>query len=367
MNPFQDNLTLSDFDFEFPPHLVAHEPLSQRDESRVFVRKSCGSFQHSRMHMLPDLLEKESVLVLNDTKVFASRILAHQVSGRVVQIFLLSKPREKNGVFVASGLLKPARKVKEGEELELGSGAKVKIISKAPKGEMQACTLEISGTGEISGWLENHAYVPLPPYIKRSSVSPWNQSLDSGRYQTVYANEEGSVAAPTAGLHFSQDLFESLRKKKITICPVTLHVGAGTFLPVKTEDVHDHVMHSERYTLSEHSYRKILDAKRGGRKIIAVGTTSFRCVESFLRRANACECFDTWMETDLFIFPRTREDRYRSQIFDGIITNFHQPRSTLFMLVSSLIGFDEAQRMYKEAVQAEYRLISYGDSSLLWF
>lgn len=368
MSNSENILSLKSFSYEFPQELVAQVPLEKRDQSKLLIRSTNSTFLHSKFENLSEHLGPKTLLVLNDTKVFASRLFGKLESGKTVEIFLLAKPGIQCEVEEVPCFVKPARKVEEGERIYLSEGSFLKVLRKPEKGNMDALLLDFSNAAkDLSNWLSENAYVPLPPYIKRENPLAWSQSEDSQRYQTVYANWEGSVAAPTAGLHFTKNVLERLAQKGIETCSITLHVSAGTFLPVKSEDINEHRMHKEKYYLSSASWAKIQEAKKSGHSIIAVGTTSFRTLESFLRNGSKESDLDSWLETDLFIHPTLKTDRYRSEIFNGILTNFHQPCSTLFMLVCALIGFDEAHSLYKEAVSQKYRLFSYGDSSLLWF
>ncbi len=356
-------LSLSDFSYDFPPELVAQAPLANREASRLLVRDTQGQISHHSVSELDQILSPGTVLVINDTKVFPSRLFAKIETGARIEIFLLEKPTLTNGSFSSPCFVKPGRKVYLGSILNFEGGMQARLTFKPEKGTMDPFIIEFQTNKSLTEWLQQHAYVPLPPYIKRESALPWSKSSDTVRYQTVYAREEGSVAAPTAGLHFSSELFAKLRSRGIQLAPVTLHVGAGTFLPVKSDDITQHTMHKESYYVPSTSWKTIEDAKKQGNKVVAVGTTSFRCIESFLKTKKT----DEWNETDLFVYPKDRNVAYNSTVFDGIITNFHQPCSTLFMLLSSLIGLDEAQATYKEAIEKRYRLFSYGDASLFWF
>jgi S-adenosylmethionine:tRNA ribosyltransferase-isomerase len=364
---FQD-LSLADFSYSFPSELVAQHPLNPRDQSKLLLRSSEGNYIHSKVEEFSKHLNSKTLLVMNDTRVFASRLSGKLDSGYPIEVFLLRHPGSQCDLKNVPCFLKPGKKVKEGMKIYLDDQSFATILHKPLEGEMQPFLLDFSNTPkDFPTWLLDHGFVPLPPYIKREKTQVWKESKDSLTYQTVYAKHEGSVAAPTAGLHFTETLIEALLKKGIELCPITLHVSSGTFLPVKTEDISQHKMHEEYYFIPATSWEKIQKAKSTGQPILAVGTTSFRSIESFMKLSDKSSSLNTWMKTDLFIYPKNRSDRYRSEIFNGIMTNFHQPCSTLFMLVSALIGLDEAQNLYKEATDKEYRLFSYGDSSLLWF
>jgi S-adenosylmethionine:tRNA ribosyltransferase-isomerase len=224
----------------------------------------------------------------------------------------------------------------------------------------------------MAKWLDSFGYIPLPPYIKRLEAKPAAESSDRERYQTVYASNPGSVAAPTAGLHFTNELLTLLQNHSIQVEFVSLHVGAGTFLPVKSTTISAHKMHAERYRVGHKTASALLQAKQEGRPIVAVGTTTLRSLEALYRTSNSdtqrfIQAADEWRTTDLFIYPAHAEDRYRPWVVDGLFTNFHQPCSTLFMLVSALIGLNEAKTFYQAAIGRKMRLFSYGDASLLWF
>lgn len=322
--------------------------------------------KHSNMSQLAQELPTNSLLVFNNTKVFASRIIGKLSSGSSIEIFLNAKPGLQCGWNSVPCFLKPARKVSVETKIFLDKDFYVTVIKMPPKGIMDTATLDFSTAPQnFMRWLTEHAFVPLPPYIKREKKEVWGSSNDSMRYQTIYGKNEGSVAAPTAGLHFTEQTLQNLKARGIETCEVTLHVGSGTFLPVRTENIADHRMHEESYYIPSVSWEKIQKAKQERRPIIAVGTTSLRCIESFLR--DSSQTTDRWLKTDLFIYPKHEDDIYHSTIFDGILTNFHQPCSTLLMLISSLIGLSTARAVYEEAIAKKYRLFSYGDTSLLWF
>ncbi|MBI2602541.1 MAG: tRNA preQ1(34) S-adenosylmethionine ribosyltransferase-isomerase QueA [Deltaproteobacteria bacterium] len=360
MRPF----LLNDFTYELPQDLIAQEPLAERDKSRLLVRSGAGAMFHRSIAELPEELPSGSVLVLNDSRVFASRLLGTLSDGSSAEVFLLAQPRLQEGGYIAACLAKPMKKIRRSPFIQFPGCVRGVVFSGSPGGGDSGSYLRFD-VDSLEGWLARHAYVPLPPYIKRERAIPWESSPDRDRYQTVYAQKKGSVAAPTAGLHFSEHLLDQLKKKGVLIAPVTLHVSAGTFQPVKTIDPSQHQMHCERYCIPPSSWQKIRQAKEDGRPVLAVGTTSFRSVEDFAQRNKEGLC-GQWLETNLYIHPRHLEDRYTSSVFDGLLTNFHQPKSTLFMLVCALVGFKEAHVVYREAVERRYRFFSYGDASLFW-
>lgn len=359
-------LQLQDFSYEIPHELIAQEALPNREESRLLIYEANRDLTHSKISDLGEYLPSKTLLVFNNSKVFASRILGQLPQGTDIELFLLTKP-EKSKECIIPCLLKPSKKIKTGMTLTLRNGCKATVLEREEQGQRAYLVKFHLDSGNFSDWLCDNAFVPLPPYIKRDKPNPWSQSEDSIRYQTVYAKEEGSVAAPTAGLHFTDKLLEKLRDKGIKSEFITLHVGAGTFLPVRTEEISKHNMHSESYKITKQAWERILEAKKNGYKILSVGTTSFRCLESFQKTLHTEEDFDKWNQTKLFIYPESSDYRYISNLFDGMITNFHQPSSTLFMLICSLVGFENAHEIYREAIQEKYRFFSYGDSSLLWF
>lgn len=369
-------LTLTDFDYHLPDKNIAQVPSSTREESRLCVLKKDKTIVDSSFGSLCDFIPEGSLVVLNNTSVFSSRLSGKLVSGGKVEIFLLGRPYEhkvgdRQDTTRAVCLGRPMKKLKPGTTIQFDGNISAKIISKSEKLNTPEVTVEFQlPATSIYQWLEQNAITPLPPYIKRSENDP-RALFDKDRYQTVYAKHTGSVAAPTAGLHFSDHSFSKLNEKGIDICELTLHVGAGTFMPVKTDDVSKHHMHKETFLLPLSSLKKIREAKENGRNIVVVGTTVFRALESIAERTsrdfdaaeNLCE---TWLDTDLFVRPKTKEDLYRPWIADALLTNFHQPKSTLFMLICALIGYDQAKHYYERALREDYRFFSYGDSNLLW-
>ena len=266
------------------------------------------------------------------------------------------------------------KKLKSGTELIFAESLKAKVVDRNEDGVGNAfINLEFQcPAAKLASWLDVHGYIPLPPYIKRPDAHPAATSTDRDRYQTVYAQQAGSVAAPTAGLHFTDYLLVALKQRGIQICFVSLHVGAGTFLPVKTDEISAHKMHGERYRVGADTARALQIAKAEGRKIVAVGTTTLRSLESLYRVAGQdhetfVSAANEWRTTDIFIHPEYSDDIYRPWVIDGLVTNFHQPCSTLFMLVSALIGIGSAKELYQTAISREYQLFSYGDATLLWF
>ena len=336
-----------DFDFELPEELIAQEPILKRDSSRLMVvDKKTGSISHHVFTDIVDLLNKGDVLVLNDTKVIPAILFGiKENTSAHIEVLLLNNI--ENNIW--SCLVKPAKRVKEGTIISFGDGLlKAKCLEVDDEGIRK---IEFKYDGIFMEILDKLGTMPLPPYIK-------TKLKDKDRYQTVYAKNIGSAAAPTAGLHFTKELLEKIKNKGIIICYVTLHVGLGTFRPVKVEDVSKHKMHSEYYEMNEETANILNKAKEEGRRIISVGTTSVRVLETVMNKYNYfCKC-SGW--TDIFIYPG-----YKFKGIDNLITNFHLPKSTLIMLVSALASREIILNAYNEAVKEKYRFFSFGDSMFI--
>jgi S-adenosylmethionine:tRNA ribosyltransferase-isomerase len=368
-------LQLKDFDYAVPEHLVAQEPSAARGSSRLLLRERGGALRDAAVADLPALLPANALLVLNDSRVFPSRLFGRLATGAKIELFLLEPIAGASaGEAAWRALGRPLRKLRPGTSVELPGGVHARVLAKSGEDETGTATVDIAfdrSADALQTWLDEHGLIPLPPYIKRAEPLPAAASPDRDRYQTVYARERGSVAAPTAGLHFTDELLGAVARRGVEVRTVCLHVGGGTFLPVKTEDLTQHRMHSERVHVPRATLEAIVAARHAGRPIVAIGTTTFRSLETLaLRAAGDSERLvalgDQWHSTDLFIYPRDAADRYRPALIDGLITNFHQPQSTLYMLIAALLGLAEARRVYAHAIAAEYRLFSYGDASLLW-
>ncbi len=328
-------MRLADFDYYLPPELIAQYPLSEREAARMLVAQRQGSaIEHRLCKDIIDYLQPDDILILNDTKVMPCRLLGRRLSGGKVEVLLLN--RLPSGVFKA--LIKPAR-LKVGERIVLSGGVLPAVIKSRQEIEFDTQNLEdIYSLGSM----------PLPPYIKRAS-----EALDVEYYQTVYALHPGAVAAPTAGLHFTQGLLRRLEDKGVRIGYVTLHVGLGTFKPVKAESIEQHVMDAENFVIPE-ATRKLIDDSRGRRgRIFAVGTTSARALEAYAAG-------QIQGETSLFIYPG-----YSFKLVDCLLTNFHLPKTTLLMLVAAFMGRDFLRGCYQEAINQRYRFYSYGDAMLI--
>jgi S-adenosylmethionine:tRNA ribosyltransferase-isomerase len=344
-SPVAEKLTLSDFDFDLPGSLIAQEPSTRRDSSRLLViERASGSVTHRIFSDVEQYLAPGDLLVLNDTKVFPCRLLAKKPGGGRAEIFLLSE----QGVNLWETLVKGG--VGRGKRLSITAGIDAEISG---EGAGNVRMVRFHGIDNIRTVLPEIGKTPLPPYIKREA-----DKADGERYQTVYAAHEGAVAAPTAGLHFTEELLHRLKEKGIQTAMVTLHVGPGTFRPVRAESITDHRMLPERYTIPVDTAALINNAKIDGRRVIAVGTTSVRTIETAAAGGNRVVPGEG--SSELFIYPG-----YHFSVTDGIVTNFHLPKSTLFMLVSAFVGRERTLSAYRTAIAEKYRFYSYGDAMLI--
>jgi len=363
-------LSLSDFDYNLPENLIAQNPTTAREGARLFVAPKDSEPVHSTINRLVDHIPSNALIIVNNTKVIAGRIHGHLKSGGKIELFL-TKPINEN-TWTALG--RPLKKLKLGTEVFFADQLKATVMQRiiGTDGNQFVQISFDKNYEELLPWLELHGNIPLPPYIKRVEPSVETSNNDRERYQTVYASKQGSVAAPTAGLHFTPQIISQLKDKGVSFENVCLHVGAGTFLPVKSEDISSHHMHSESFSVPSATLKAIKSAQDNNRPIIVVGTTSLRSLESLFKAAKyewqaAFVLADQWLDTELFIRPTHKDDIYRPFAVNAIMTNFHQPKSTLLMLISALIGYEKTKRLYKIAVENEYRFFSYGDSTLLWF
>ncbi len=337
----------SDFYYDLPPELIAQTPLERRDGSRLMtLDRKTGAVEHHHFYELPDFLSPGDCLVLNDSRVLPARLLGHrEPTGGAVEVLLL----QDKGAGVWECLTKPGRKTHKGTELSFGGGElTATVVGEEDEGKK---LVEFHYEGIFLEVLERLGKMPLPPYIKE-------ELADGERYQTVYSRVTGSAAAPTAGLHFTNELLATLRAKGVKIAYVTLHVGLGTFRPVKAEEITDHHMHSEFCILPEETARVLNETRAAGGRIVCVGTTSCRTLESFAHEDGTFTPASGW--TDIFIYPG-----YRFKAMDALITNFHLPESTLLMLVSAFAGREHILSAYKEAIDNSYRFFSFGDAMLL--
>ena len=336
-----------DFDFDLPEELIAQTPLEKRDSSKLLVLdKVTGEIEHKHFTDIIDYLNENDVLVINDTKVIPARLHGiKEITGAHIEVLLLHES-DKN---VWECLVKPAKRVKVGDIVSFGEGILKMKCSKV--GEEGIRHFELIYEGILYEVLDKLGEMPLPPYIHE-------KLQDKNRYQTVYAKNDGSAAAPTAGLHFTEDLMNRIKSKGIKIVNVTLHVGLGTFRPVNVEDVTKHKMHSEFYMMSSETADELNRAKKEGRRIISVGTTSTRVLETIMNLYGEFKKCSGY--TDIFIYPG-----YKFKAIDALITNFHLPKSTLVMLVSALAGKDNILNAYNKAIENKYRFFSFGDSMFI--
>ena len=364
----------ADFDFELPPELIAQAPAAQRDQSRLLeLRRDSGEIAHRRFRDLLDYLQAGDVLVLNNSRVIPVRLRGFNAqAGGVFELLLL----EENATNDWWAMVRPGKRARPGTQIELRNaegnpaGVRASVLEKNEEGHRR---LIFTGTPDVALALEALGEVPLPPYIERSPAS--SMDLDRQRYQTVFAEPTGSVAAPTAGLHFTEALLDEIRAQGVQVCFVTLHVGPGTFAPVKAETLAGHRMHEERYELSEETARMINEAKRAGRRIVAVGTTTLRVLESVAEGGGSQRLLTSSPSeivragagrTSIFIYPP-----FEFKIVDALVTNFHLPRSTLLMLVCAFAapggtrGRELILSAYREAIEERYRFFSYGDAMLI--
>ncbi len=340
-------MNVSEFNFELPQELIAQDPLADRSASRLLVLdKETGKTMHKHFKDLKSFLKKGDCLVLNDTKVIPARLYGdREETGARIEVLLL----KRKGNDVWETLVKPGKKARPGTVISFGDGLlKGTVTDVVEEGNR---LIQFSYEGIFEQILDRLGQMPLPPYIT-------HQLEDKNRYQTVYAVNTGSAAAPTAGLHFTNELLREIEEMGVIIAHVTLHVGLGTFRPVKVENVLEHHMHSEFYMVEEEEARRINDVKKAGGRVICVGTTSCRTLESAAGEDGAVKAGSGW--TDIFIYPG-----YRFKVLDGLLTNFHLPESTLVMLVSALAGREHVLNAYKEAIEERYRFFSFGDAMFI--
>ena len=337
-----------DFYYDLPEELIAQTPLERRDMSRLMtLNRTSGEVEHLHFYDLPKLLQPGDCLVMNDSRVLPARLLGHrEPGGGACEVLLLLDRGNKTW----ECLVRPGKKMREGARVTFGNGELTAEITEVlPNGNRM---VRFDYEGIFLEVLERLGKMPLPPYIK-------TELQDSERYQTVYSREVGSAAAPTAGLHFTQDLLDTLKNMGIKLCYVTLHVGLGTFRPVKEEDITEHEMHSEFCMISQKTADIINETKRQGGRIICVGTTSCRTIESWAEEDGTLKETSGW--TNIYIYPG-----YRFKVLDCLITNFHLPESTLIMLVSALAGREHVLEAYRQAVTEHYRFFSFGDAMFVY-
>lgn len=341
-------MKLSEFDYELPEELIAQFPAQKRDFSRLLVLdKNSGNLEHKHFYDIVDYFDENDVLVLNNTRVIPARLFAHRQTGAHIEIFLL-KEIKKNFWEV---LLRPAKRVKNGDVLNVSPELTVEVVEKYDAGK---ALVKLVYEGDVFEVLDRVGKIPLPPYIERKMSDEQLEKLDYERYQTVYAKNKGSVAAPTAGLHFTEEILEKLKNKGVQVCYVTLNVGLGTFKPVNAENIEDHKMDNETFEISQQAAEIISAGMKSGKRIVAVGTTSTRTLETTFQKYGEIKAVKD--SSEMFIYPG-----YEFKVVDALITNFHLPKSTLIMLVSALAGKDKIFAAYKSAIDNKYRFYSYGD------
>ena len=338
-------MRIEEFDFELPESLIAQTPLDKRDASRLLVLdKNTKSLIDKKFTDFVDLLDPNDLLIFNDTRVIKARLFGKKITGGKVEI-MIERILDSNH---ALAHLKTSKKILDGTIFEINKDVSAQVIKK----EDDLFFIGFNSNLSAVDILEKYGHIPLPPYIERNA-----NPFDEKRYQTIYAKEQGAVAAPTAGLHFTEEIFEALENKKIKYAFLTLHVGAGTFQPVREDDIDQHQMHSESFNVPEKTIQMIRDAKLNNGRIIAIGTTVLRALETAFSEENIQPGFK---ETSIFIRPG-----YKFKIVDALLTNFHLPKSTLFILVSAFSGSDTMKELYQHAIKHEYRFFSYGDATFI--
>ena len=337
-------MNISDFDFNLPEHLIAQNPPIVRGSSRLLVALSGQDIEDKSFPDLFEYIAAGDVLVFNNTKVMKARLFGQKASGGKIEA-LIERVIDKH---TALAHLRSSKSPKAGTELIFDGAVRAVMLERV--GEL--FKIQFSGSQNVYELLEQHGALPLPPYIERAADDD-----DDTRYQTVYAKHQGAVAAPTAGLHFTEEILNQLKNKGVEFAEVTLHVGAGTFQPVRVDNIADHKMHSEWFNIPEQTVQQIESAKARGNKIWSVGTTSLRAIES-AARSDSLKAGTG--DTDIFITPG-----YEFQVIDCLLTNFHLPKSTLLMLVSAFSGYDRIRQIYQHAIAQEYRFFSYGDAMIL--
>ena len=360
-------MLLSEYDYNLPEELIAQLPADKRDNSRMMVlNRKDRTISHKHFYDIVDLIDKNTLLVMNNTKVLPARLIGYKDTGAKIEVFLLKQAEtqslEENmqnpmcrvkQLCLWDVLIKPSKRVKPDTIIKISEELSVKAIKRLEENGEWLVELMFEGDN-VRDVLHRNGQIPLPPYIERKIQNEDLKKLDFERYQTVYAKDEGSVAAPTAGLHFTQEILQKLQDKGVELAYVTLNVGLGTFRPVQCENVENHKMHSETFEISEKAAEQINRAKKEGKQIIAVGTTTVRTLETAFQKYGCIQpCHD---HSELFIYPP-----YEFKVIDKLITNFHLPKSTLLMLVSALAGKDFIFEAYNEAIKNNYRFFSYGD------
>ncbi len=345
-------MLLSEYDYSLPEELIAQMPADKRENSKMMVlnRKDRTIF-HKHFYDITDLLDENTLLVMNNTKVLPARLIGYKDTGAKIEVFLLKQAEQ--GLRLWDVLIKPSKRVKPDTIIKISDELSVKALKRLEENGEWLVELIFDGNNVLDV-LHRNGQIPLPPYIERKIQNDDLRKLDFERYQTVYAKDEGSVAAPTAGLHFTNEILRKLQDKGVELAYVTLNVGLGTFRPVQCENVENHKMHSETFEISEKAAQQINKAQKEGKQIVAVGTTTVRTLETAYQKYGCIKaCHD---HSELFIYPP-----YEFKVIDKLITNFPLPKSTLLMLVSALAGKDFIFEAYQKAIENKYRFFSYGD------
>ncbi len=341
-------MKLVEFDYELPKELIAQFPTEKRDNSGLMVlNRANKTIGHRKFFNITECLSQNDVLVMNNTKVIPARLVGKKSTGAVIEVFLLEKKSEKTW----AALLKPAKRVRQDTEIFFSDELQARVISREDDDKWE---IELIYEGDFNRVLDKTGNIPLPPYIERNLTDEQVKKLDFERYQTVYAENPGSVAAPTAGLHFTPEILRALREKNIETLTVSLNVGLGTFRPVRSENILEHKMDREYYEIPAETAEKLIKTKKEGKNIVAVGTTTVRTLETAFKNSENNPVLSGW--SGLFIYPG-----YKFKIIDKLITNFHLPKSTLLMLVSAFAGKEFVFEAYSEAIKKNYRFYSYGD------
>jgi S-adenosylmethionine:tRNA ribosyltransferase-isomerase len=338
---------LSSYDYFLPSELIAQNPVTPRDSSRLLVIKPEGEINHRIFRNLPDFLSSGDLLILNNTRVIPARLYGKKSTGAEVEVLLIEET--ENNCWLA--LVKPGKRFSVGSEIFFNNIVKATVIGKDEATGGRFLQFHIDESQSFWDILENIGNIPFPPYVTESEANPQ-------QYQTVYAEKQGAIAAPTAGLHFTEKLLTELKEKQVNIATVTLHVGIGTFRPVEVEDILTHEMHQEWIEINQITIDAIKETKAKGRKVIAVGTTVVRTLEGAYKHHQKLAPFSG--KTNLFIYPS-----YEFKVIDGLITNFHLPKSSLLMLVSALIGREKLMSIYQQAIEEKYRFYSFGDGMFI--
>lgn len=345
-------MLLSEYDYSLPEELIAQMPADKRENSKMMVlNRKDRTISHKHFYDITDLLDENTLLVMNNTKVLPARLIGYKDTGAKIEVFLLKQAEQ--GLRLWDVLIKPSKRVKPDTIIKISDELSVKALKRLEENGEWLVELIFDGNNVLDV-LHRNGQIPLPPYIERKIQNDDLRKLDFERYQTVYAKDEGSVAAPTAGLHFTNEILRKLQDKGVELAYVTLNVGLGTFRPVQCENVENHKMHSETFEISEKAAEQINKAQKEGKQIVAVGTTTVRTLETAYQKYGCIKaCHD---HSELFIYPP-----YEFKVIDKLITNFHLPKSTLLMLVSALAGKDFIFEAYQKAIENNYRFFSYGD------